>query len=110
MQQTRLKIFVFLSLAGFFLGIMSITLHHHDNRFLQVGCSFCKVKISFSGTIHKGKTPNTPAALIFCISLAVVSLRPSKILPAPQTFFYKRRIAETYPNKAPPFILYQSLV
>lgn len=104
MRPSWIKIIVFLSIAGFSLGVMSIALHHHDNTFSLPGCFLCKAKTSFTGAINKAKADNIPVALVLCLSLAVTSLYVSGILPIPKVAFIVCQIVETYPNKAPPLI------
>jgi len=103
MYQTRIKIIIFLSLFGFLLGVMAITLHHHDNAFLSPACSICKVKTSLSGTFSKIKIDSAPAVAILCYSLTAIILCLSGIPAHRITVFLDSQIAETYPNKAPPF-------
>lgn len=103
MQQTRIKTVIFLSLFGFFLGIVAISLHHHDNAFLLPACSICKVKTSLSGTCSKIKVDSAPGSAILCLSLAAIFLCLSGILPDRKDVFIDTQTAETYPNKAPPF-------
>ena len=102
MRQTRIKIVVFLSLLGFFLGIVAISFHHHDNAFLLPACSICKVKTSFSGTFSKIKVNSAPVTASISLSLVVIFLCSSGILPDRKTIFIDSQIVETYPNKAPP--------
>lgn len=103
MQQVRIKTVVVLSLFGFFLGVMAISFHHHDNAFLLPACSICKVKTSLSGTFNKIKVDSAPGAAIHCLSRAAIFLCLSGILPDRKDVFIDTQIAETYPNKAPPF-------
>lgn len=103
MHQARIKIIIFLSLFGFLLGVMAITMHHHDKSFLLSNCSICKVKTSFSGTFSKIKIDSVPAGASFYLSLMTIFLCLSGILPERKTVFINSQTAETYPNKAPPF-------
>ena len=103
MHQTRIKNVIFLSLFCFLLGVMALTLHHHDNAFLLPTCSICKVKASLSGTFSKINVDSAPAVAICCLSLAAIFLCLSGILPDRRTVFIDSQIVENYPNKAPPF-------
>jgi hypothetical protein len=103
MHQTLIKKVIFLSLFCFLLGVMALTLHHHDNAFLLPACSICKVKTAFTGTIGKINFDSTPAAAIYCLSWTAIFLCLSGILPDGKTIFIDSRIVENYPNKAPPF-------
>jgi hypothetical protein len=105
MHQTRIKTVIFLSLLGFFLGVVAISFHHHDKAFLLPTCSICKVKTSFSGTFSKIKLDSAPAVASLCFSLTAIFLSLSGILPDRKTVFVHSQIVETYPNKAPPFAL-----
>lgn len=103
MHQTRIKTVIFLSLFGFFLGVMAITLHHHDNAFSLPACSICKVKASLSGTFSKIKVDSAPAVAMLCLSLTAIFLCLSGIGPDRKTVFIDSQMVDTYPNKAPPF-------
>jgi hypothetical protein len=104
MPHSRIKAIALLSLAGFVLGVMAITLHHHDKAFLLPGCSLCKVKTSFSGTVSKIKADSAPAPAVLCLSLTVILLGVSRILSERNFGFIDSQNNETYPNKAPPSI------
>ena len=60
MYHSLIKKIVFLSLVGFFLAVLAISLHHHDNSFSLPTCSICKVKTSLSGTFSKIKVDSAP--------------------------------------------------
>jgi hypothetical protein len=98
-----LKKIVFLSLFGFFLAVMAISLHHHDKTFSLPTCSICKVKTSLSGTFSKIKVDSAPAVASLHILLITTFLCLSGILPDKKTVFIDSQIAFIYPNKAPPF-------
>jgi hypothetical protein len=102
MHHPLIKKIVFLSLLGFFLAVVAISLHHHDNSFLLPTCSICKVKTSLSGTFSKIKVDATPAVAGFHLLLITIFLCLSGILPDKKTVFINSQIAVTYPNKAPP--------
>ncbi len=104
MYYSLIKKIVFLSLVGFFLAVLAISLHHHDNSFSLPTCSICKVKTSLSGTFSKIKVDSAPpVASIHLLSMAIF-LCLCGILPDRKAVFIDSQIAVTYPNKAPPFI------
>lgn len=103
MQQTRIKTVIFLSLLGFFLGVVALSFHHHDNTIFRTACSICKVKTSFSGTFSKTKIETAPAATALLVSFAAISLGLSGIVPDRKTTFIDSQVVSIYPNKAPPF-------
>jgi hypothetical protein len=103
MHHPLIKKFVFLLLFGFFLAVMAISLHHHDNSFLLPTCSICKVKTSLSGTFSKIKVDSAPAVASLHLLWITIFLSLSGILPDKKTVFIDSQIAFTYPNKAPPF-------
>jgi hypothetical protein len=102
MHHPLIKKIVFLSLPGFFLAIMAISLHHHDNSFSLPTCSICKAKTSLSGTVSKVKIDSAPIVTSFHLLLTTILLSLSGILSDKQTVFIDSQIAVTYPNKAPP--------
>ncbi len=81
MQQTRIKAVVLLSLIGFFLGIVAISFHHHNNAFLLPVCSICKVKTSLSVTCNKIKLDTTTTAASLCSLSTAIFLCLSGIRP-----------------------------
>jgi hypothetical protein len=103
MHHPLIKKIVFLSLFGFFLAVMAISLHHHDNAFSLPTCSICKVKASLSGTFSKIKIDSAPAVASLHFLLIIIFLCLSGMLPDRKTIFIESQIAVTYPNKAPPF-------
>ncbi len=103
MHYPLIKKIVFLSLLGFFLAVMAISLHHHDNSFSLSTCSICKVKTSLSGTFSKIKVDSAPIATSFHLLLITILLSLSGILFDKRTVFIDSQVAVTYPNKAPPF-------
>jgi hypothetical protein len=102
MQQPLIKNVIFLSLFGFLLSVLAISLHHHDNSFLLRSCSICKIKTSLSGTFNKVKVDSTPAVVSLHLFSVAIFLCLSGILPDKKTVFINSQIAVTYPNKAPP--------
>jgi hypothetical protein len=103
MHQTQIKNVIFLSVSIFFLSVLVISLHHHDNSFLLRTCSICKVKTSISGTVSKTNTDSTPAVISLCLFSMAIFPFLSGILSDTKTVFIASQIAVTYPNKAPPF-------
>ena len=103
MHQTKIKNVIFLSLFGFFLAVLAISFHHHDNSFLLRSCSICKIKTSLSGTFNKVKVDSAPAVVSLHLSSIAIFLCLSGILPDRKNVFIDSQIAFTYPNKAPPF-------
>jgi hypothetical protein len=103
MNEIRIKKIVFLSIAFFFLSIMAVALHRHNNPILPPVCSICKVKTSLSGTFSKIKTDSAPAVAVFYLPLAAVCMSMSGILRNTKTFFINSKTAVAYPNKASPF-------
>lgn len=103
MCQNSKKDIVFLSVALFLLGILSVAYHHHDNSFPFRICYFCKVKTTFSGSFGKIKTDSSAdVAFISPFSIAVF-FRPVGILSECTFVRADSRIAFPYFNKAPPF-------
>jgi hypothetical protein len=103
MQQTRIKTVIILSLLGFFLGVVALSFHHHDNTIFRPACSICKVKASISGTFSKTKIDTAPAIAALLLSLTAIFLGLSGIAPDRKTAFIGSQIVRIYPNKAPPF-------
>jgi hypothetical protein len=102
MHQTLIKKIVLLSMAGFFLAILAIAFHHHDNSFLLTSCSICKVKTSLSGTFSKNKIDVAPAVAAISLGSAAIFLSSSAVVPGTTTIFISYQVAYIYPNKAPP--------
>lgn len=105
MRVFRLKTIILLSLAGFLVSMIAITLHHHDNAYLFPSCSLCKVKTVFPGTVHKIKADTDSLALSPLHSLTSFFLPLSCILTDQITAFISFQTIETYPNKASPFFV-----
>ncbi len=103
MHHPLVKKIIFLSLFGFFLAVMAVSLHYHDKSFSLATCSICKVKTSLSGTFSKIKVDFAPAVAGLHLLLITTCPCLSGILPDKQTVFIDSQIAVTYPNKAPPF-------
>lgn len=104
MQHTRIKTVIFLSLLGFFLGVVALSFHHHDNVIFRTACAICKVKTSLSGTFGKTKVDASPAVPSLFFPLAAIILTLSGIIPIAKTVFINSQIVKIYPNKAPPLI------
>ncbi len=103
MQHTRITTVIFLSLLGFFLGVVALSFHHHDNTIFRPACSICKVKTSLSGTFSKTKIDTAPAVAALLLSLTAIILGLSGIVPDRKTAFIDSHIVRIYRNKAPPF-------
>jgi hypothetical protein len=104
MYHPLIRKIVFLSLFGFFLAVLAISLHHHDNSFSLPTCSICKVKTSLFGTFNKIKVDSAPTDASFYLFPIAIFLCLSCILPDRKNVFIDSQIAVTYPNKASPFI------
>jgi hypothetical protein len=102
MHHPLIKKIIFLSLFGFSLAVMAVSLHHHDKSFSLPTCSICKVKTSLSGTFSKIKVDSDPAVASIHLLLITIFLCLSGILPDKQTVLIDSQIAVAYPNKAPP--------
>jgi hypothetical protein len=88
----------------FFLGVVALTMHHHNALFQLKSCAICKAKTYLSGAFSK-ITMDPP------LSIALVSHWPEAIyrtfLPINvhyQTPFIDLFLPNTFLNKAPPFI------
>jgi len=103
MLHPMVKKIVFISLMGFFLAVLIVSLHHHDNSFGSPTCSICKLKASLNGTFSKIGGSSAPAVASIHLLLIVIFLCLSGILHDKKTLFIDSQIAVTYPNKAPPF-------
>jgi hypothetical protein len=103
MHHPMVKKIVFISLLGFFLAVMVVSLHHHDNSFWSPTCSICKLKASINGAFNKIKVDSAPAVASLHLLFISIFLCLSRILHENKTIFINSQIAVTYPNKAPPF-------
>jgi hypothetical protein len=88
----------------FFLGMIALTMHHHDVFFPLKNCAICKAKTTLSGTVNKIKA-DPP------LSIASVSHRPEAIYRTSsrisfhyQTPFIASFLPNPFLNKAPPSI------
>jgi hypothetical protein len=97
-----IKRIILLSVAGFFLAIMAVAYHHHDNAFFLRSCSICKVKTTTSGTTSKSKIDSAPAVTIGYLDLATVFPLLDTVVNEKTTNFISSQIGYIYPNKAPP--------
>jgi hypothetical protein len=97
-----IKRIVLLSLSGFFLAILAVAFHHHDNTFLLRSCSICKVKTSITGTKSKNQIDSAPAVMV--VSPGMVEVFPLLATAVHQItpIFISSQLAYIYPNKAPP--------
>jgi hypothetical protein len=87
----------------FFLGMVALTMHHHNALFQLKSCGICKAKTYLSGAFSK-------VAMDPPLSIATVSHCPEAIYPtfSPinfhyQTPFIKSFLPNPFLNKAPPF-------
>ena len=103
MHNSMVKKIVIISLFGFFLAVMVVSLHHHDNSFTVPTCSICKLKTSLNGTFSKIRVDSGPTVASLHFLLITIFLCLSGILHENKTIFIDSQIAVTYPNKAPPF-------
>jgi len=103
MHHPMVKKVVFISLFGFFLAVMVVSLHHHDNSFGAPACSICNLKASLNGTFSKTRGDLAPAVAGPHLLLITIFLCLSGFLNDKKTFLIDSQIAITYPNKAPPF-------
>jgi hypothetical protein len=103
MYRPLIKKIVLFPLFAFFLAVLAISLHYHENSFSLPGCSICKAKTFLSSTITKTKIDSAPAVASLHLSLMAIFLCLSGILPYRKTVFIDSQTAEIYPNKAPPF-------
>lgn len=103
MQRSTMKSIILLSLAVFFMAIVAIAFHYHNNAFLLRNCSICKVKASISGTIIKSNIDAAPATTGFLLSSMAIFLYVSGVISSSrQSIFIDSPIAFTWQNKAPP--------
>jgi hypothetical protein len=102
MRQVQIKNVIFLSLLGFFLAVLAIYFHHHDNSFLLRPCSICNVKTSISGTFNKVNIDSAPAVANIPFTLFWIFLCLSGIIFNRKNVFTDFPIALTPLNKAPP--------
>lgn len=102
MHHSLIKRIILLSVAGFFLAILAVAFHHHDNAFLLRSCSICKVKTSNSGTMSKNKIDSAPAAAVVSPDLVAVFPLLDTVVHENTTIFISSQIGNIYPNKAPP--------
>jgi hypothetical protein len=102
MHHSMIKRLVLLSVAGFFLAILAVAYHHHDNAFLLPSCSICKVKTTTSGTTSKNKIDSAPAVTVVSLDLAAVFPLLDTVVRENTTIFISSQVGCIYPNKAPP--------
>jgi hypothetical protein len=103
MRKALIRPVILLSLIGFSLGLLAMSFHHHNNKFLLPACSICKVKASLSGTFNKIKLDTSAGMAMLCLLLTEINLCLSGFLPAEKTVRLVSQAFGTYPNKAPPF-------
>jgi hypothetical protein len=101
-QDGAIRQILLVSLSVFFLSVLAIAFHHHDNAFWLRACSICKAKSSLSGTISKYQVDSTSAAV-------AIQTGPDASLPDLSgltrdfsSAFVSFAPAIPFPNKAPP--------
>ena len=102
MHHSLIKRIVLLSLSGFFLAILAVAFHYHDNTFLLRSCSICKVKTSNSGMMSKNKIDSAPAVTVASLGLVAVFPLLGTIVHENTPIFISSQIGYIYPNKASP--------
>jgi len=103
MHNTLSKKFALVLLVGFFLTIVAVAFHYHDNTFLLRSCSICKVKASISGTMSKNNVDSAPADMIVSIGLGEIFLVSASAIKENTTIVTSSQVVHIFPNKAPPF-------
>ena len=86
------------------MGLVALTMHHHDGYFLLKKCAICKAKTSFSGTINKIKADISASAVIESHTAAEVYLTTSRFKNNHPTPFIASLLPNSFFNKAPPFL------
>jgi hypothetical protein len=88
----------------FFLGVVSLAMHHHDIFFQLKSCGICKAKTSISSTINKIKAepPLTIATVNNCLEDVYFTFSQNKFYH--QTPFIASLLPNPFLNKAPPHI------
>ena len=91
--------------SSFFLGMISLTMHHHNALFQLKECAICKAKTFISGTISKVKTdpPLSVATVNHCPETIYHTF--SRINFHYQTPFIATLLPNPFLNKAPPSIV-----
>jgi hypothetical protein len=103
---TRIRRWTGLLLTScFFLGVVALTMHHHNASFQLKSCGICKAKTYLSGAFNK-------VAIDPPLSIATVSHCPEAIYPtySPINFHYQAPFINSFLpnpflNKAPPFTI-----
>jgi hypothetical protein len=102
---TRIRRCIGLLLTScFFLGVVALTMHHHDVSFQLKSCTICKAKTSFSGTLNKVKAdlPVAIETVNYCSEEIYFTF--SRIEFHHQTPFISSLLPNPFLNKAPPLI------
>jgi hypothetical protein len=102
MHHSLIKKIVLLSLSVFFLAILAVAYHYHNDVFYLASCSICKVKASISGTMSKYKIDSAPAVTVISLGLAAVFPLLAAVVHENTTLFISSQTADIWPNKAPP--------
>jgi hypothetical protein len=104
-DDTRIRKGICLLLTScFFLGVISLAMHHHDPIFRLKSCAVCKAKTSLSGTLNKDKAdpPLIMATVNHCSE--EIYFTYSRIIFLHQKPFIASLLPNPFLNKAPPFI------
>jgi len=92
----------FLLVSCFFLGVVTLAMHHHDVSFQLKDCAICKAKISFPGTFSKIKPDLPLLAAAENHRSGAFNFTNSPIRTNPQRPFIASRLPNPFLNKAPP--------
>jgi hypothetical protein len=88
----------------FFLGVVSLAMHHHDVSFQLKSCAICKAKASFSNTMNKAKSDPPPIMVTANHYSDDVYFTFCRMKYHHQTPFVASLLPNSFLNKAPPFI------
>jgi len=100
MRHPLIKSIVLLSLAFFFLAILAIAFHDHNNTFLLTARSICKAKVPTSGTMSKNKSEPATAVAVISVGGIVIPLLATVV--ADNSTIISFQSAYVWPNKASP--------
>jgi hypothetical protein len=102
MRRSLMKRIVLLSLSGFFLAIIAVAFHYHDDTFLLRSRSICQARAAISGTISKNQVDSAPAVTVVYFGLASVSPLWAPVVHKNSIIFISSQAGYICPNKAPP--------
>ena len=102
---TKIRRWIGLLLAScFFLGMVALTMHHHNALFQLKSCNICKAKTHLSGAFNK-VTVDPPLSIAnVCHCPESIYLTFSRINFHYQTPFIASFLPNPFLNKAPPSI------